>query len=484
MKVYIQVFFIILFFALQPAFAQKISSLKKEVLKEVDGLKPEVDEISEKLWDFSETALLEYKSCELLIGKLESAGFSIEKNVAGMPTAFIASYGSGEPVIGILAEFDALPSVGNSAIPEKKERADGITNGHGCGHNLFGAACVSSAIAIRKVMETKKIKGTLRLYGCPAEETVIGKVYMAKAGLFDDLDGALHWHPGTENSAWNATGSAMNNFEIEFFGKSSHSARDPWNGRSALDALEMLNFGVNQMREHVEPTARIHYVITNGGVAPNVVPNYTKVWYFARDIDRPRVESHYSRILKIAEGAAMATETEFKVKLITGVHEVLPNLPLLKEVQKNMDAIGAISYTDEELKWAKELQKNSGKEEKGIKGEVRPLESEVPAEKGGGSTDVAEVSYITPTSGFRATTAPYGIPWHSWQAASSHGTTIGRKGAFYATKILAMTGIEMFTNPELMEAAKKDFLERTGGKPYKCPIPENQQPPIPEQKNP
>ncbi|MDN5201315.1 amidohydrolase [Fulvivirgaceae bacterium BMA10] len=462
------------------SYAQKLSKLKKATLQEVEGLRDEVQSMAESLWQYSETALFEHKSCNLLISKLENAGFTIEKGVADMPTAFVASYGQGQPIIGILAEYDALPGVGNAPAPEKKGRDDGITSGHGCGHNLFGAATVGSAIAIKQIMEKQNLKGTIRLYGCPAEETVIGKVYMAKAGLFDDLDAALHWHPSTETQAWNRTGNAMNNFSVEFYGISAHGAADPWNGRSALDAVELMNYGVNLMREHVEPTTRIHYVIPNAGEAPNVVPSYAKVWYYVRDITRDKVEKLYDRLLKIAEGAAMATETEFKVSLFTGVHEVLSNEPLLKEIQTNMELLGPIQFTEEEQQWAKTMQKASGKEEVGLKGEIKPLKDEIPGHRGGGSTDVAEVSYITPTSGFSATSAPFGIPWHSWQASASHGTSIGHKSAQFATKLLAITGIEMLTNEKLLEAAKSDFKERTKGEPYKCPIPQDQKPPLPD----
>ena len=243
---------------------------------------------------------------------LEEAGFSIESGVAGMPTAFVATYGSGRPVIGVLAEYDALPGVGNAPVPEREPREDGVTSGHGCGHNLFGAASVAGAIALKRMMEDQGIEGTIKLFGTPAEETVVGKVYMAKAGVFDGLDAVIDWHPGTETEVKNQKGRAMNNFEVEFFGQAAHAAADPWNGRSALDAVEMMNYGANLLREHVMPTTRIHYVIPNAGQAPNVVPEYAKVWYYVRDIDRESVEKHYDRLLKIAEGAALATNTEHK----------------------------------------------------------------------------------------------------------------------------------------------------------------------------
>lgn len=274
-----------------------------------------------RLWEYSELPLRETRSAGFLIGKLEEAGFDIEINLADMPTAFVATYGGGSPVIGILAEYDALPGVGNEPVSERKARTDGVTSGHGCGHNLFGAASVGGAIALKALMGKNSLKGTLKLFGTPAEETVVGKVYMAKAGIFEGLDAVIEWHPGDDNEVRNQTGRAMNGFEVEFFGQAAHGSADPWNGRSALDAVELMNYGANLMREHIKPTARIHYVIPRAGEAPNVVPEYAKVWYYVRDINLTEVNKHYARILKIAEGAALATETTHKVHLITAVHE-------------------------------------------------------------------------------------------------------------------------------------------------------------------
>ena len=261
-----------------------------------------------------------------------------------MPTAFVASFGSGSPVIGVLAEFDALPSIGNAIVPRKEPREDGYPHGQGCGHNLFGAGSVGAAVAIKRTMEAHGLSGTVRLFGTPAEETVVGKVYMAKAGLFDDLDAALDWHPSLETKVSNQSGQAMNNFEVEFYGQAAHSAADPWNGRSALDAVEMMNYGANMMREHVRPTTRIHYVIPSAGEAPNVVPEYARVWYYVRDTARAPVDKYYDRLLKIAEGAALATATEFKVTLLTGVHSMLLNRPLQEAMQANLEYGGRSGF--------------------------------------------------------------------------------------------------------------------------------------------
>jgi aminobenzoyl-glutamate utilization protein B len=466
----------ILVFGSQPTFAQKSELLKRNVLDRVDSIEPLIEEMAIKLWDYSELALAETRSADLLVNILDEAGFKIQTNVADMPTAFVATYGAGSPVIGILAEYDALPGVGNQIVPERKPRADGVTSGQGCGHNLFGAASVGGAIALKQLMEKEGLTGTIKLFGTPAEETVVGKIYMAKAGVFDGLDAVLEWHPGGTNAVRNQTGRAMNSFEVEFFGQAAHGAADPWNGRSALDAVEMMNYGVNMMREHVRPTARMHYVIPRAGDAPNVVPEYARVWYFVRDINRAEVGKYYDRILKIAQGAALATETTHKVHLITGVHEYLLNRPLQEALQKNLELVGAPRYTEAEQEFARTLQRVTGKEEKGFNDKVKPLPDE-PGEVRGGSTDVADVSWIVPTAGFSVTTAAEDAPWHSWATTACSGTRAGRKGAVVAAKIIAATGVDLLTNPTLVKEAKAFFMKATGGKPYQSPIPADQKPP-------
>jgi aminobenzoyl-glutamate utilization protein B len=458
--------------------ARDLGSAQTLALDAAGQLEDLTGEISRDLWKLSETALKEERSAKLLSDVLGAEGFSVEPGVAGLPTAFLATWGEGRPIIGILAEYDALPGVGNAAVPERAPREDGVTAGQGCGHNLFGAASVVGAIAVKRAMEELGLEGTIRLYGTPAEETVVGKVYMAREGLFDDLDVGIDWHPGTETGTRNQPGRAMNSFTVEYFGQAAHGARDPWNGRSALDAVELMNYGVNLMREHVEPTARIHYVIPGGGDAPNVVPEYAKVWYYVRDANRETVQGYYDRILKIAEGAALATGTTHKVSLITGVHECLMNRPLQEAVQANLELVGGPEYTDEEQDFARRLQRFLEVEEKGYVGEVLPLQDEVqPLE--GGSTDVCEVSYIVPEIGFRVTTAAAGVPWHSWATTACHGTSAGIKGAVVAAKVIALTAADLVTDPELLAAAKKDFLERSGGRPYQSPVPADQPPPLP-----
>ena len=303
-----------------PASPQSVDQGKTSALAHATALEDLVTEMSSRLWDFAEIALEEHQSAAYLADVLENEGFTVERGVAGMPTAFVASWGSGRPILGVLAEYDALPNIGNAVVPGRAPRKDAHPHGQGCGHNLFGAASVASAIAIKRMMAEHGTAGTVRLYGTPAEETVVGKVYMARDGLFDDLDASIVWHPGQRTAVSNNRARALNNFEVTFRGQAAHGAFDPWNGRSALDAVELMNHGVNMMREHVEPSARIHYVIPNAGDAPNVVPEYARVWYYVRDTTRTAVEESYEWILDIADGAAKMTRTEYEAFLITGVH--------------------------------------------------------------------------------------------------------------------------------------------------------------------
>jgi aminobenzoyl-glutamate utilization protein B len=457
---------------------QASSPARQAALSQTQGLEEQTRQLSMDLWEYSEIALREERSVELLGNFLESEGFDVRRSVAGMPTAFVASWGSGSPRIGILAEYDALPGVGNAAKPERSTREDGVTSGQGCGHNLFGAASTTAAVAIKRTMQEQDIEGTIVLYGTPAEETVVGKVFMAREGLFDDMDAVLDWHPSDETKTRNDPGQAMNSFTVEFFGQAAHGAYDPWNGRSALDGVELLNYGVNMMREHIEPTARIHYVIPEGGDAPNVVPEYAKVWYYVRDLNRDSVEGYYQRILKVAEGAALATGTTHEVTLITGVHECLMNRPIQEAIQANLELAGDAGFTPDDQAFGKKLQRFLEIEEAGFVGEVQPLEDEIePAT--GGSTDVCEVSYIVPQAGFSIATAAKAVPWHSWATTACHGTEAGVRGAQAAARVLALTGIDLLTDTELLAAARRDFQERTRGESYQSPIPAELEPPLP-----
>jgi len=463
----------------QSAAGQGTEESKAQVLSMVGELKSTSDQIASFLWTNAETALREHRSAAFLADLLEQKGFQVERGVAGMPTAFVATYGSGRPVIGILAEFDALPGVGNRAEPRRIARDDGVTAGHGCGHNLFAAGSVTAVLALERLIADRGLGGTIKLFGTPAEETVVGKVYMANAGLFAGLDAALDWHPDDKTRVGNSATQAMNSFEVEFFGQAAHSAYDPWNGRSALDAVEMMNYGVNLMREHIRPTARIHYVIPSAGEAPNVVPEYARVWYYVRDLNREEVEKYYQRILKIAEGATLATRTTHKVRLLTGVHEYLFNRPLQEALQANLERVGPPAFTDEEQAFARALQRETGAPEEGFSTAIEPLADSVqPAE--GGSTDVAEVSYMTPTAPLNVATAALAVPWHSWATTACHGTSAGRRGALVAAQVLAATGVDILTRPELVQRMRAAFEEATASRPYVSPIPVDQAPPLPD----
>ena len=313
----------------------RMNICKRDAVEWIDAYHQRFEEAARALHDFAETALKEYKSVKYLARMLEQEGFTVERGLADMPTAFMATYGSGKPVVGILAEYDALPGLSQKPAITYKEAVNPGAPGHGCGHNLFGAGSVAAALAIKSVMEQQKLPGTVKLFGCPAEEIVVGKVYMTKDGLFDGLDACFTWHPWNKNRAHIGITLAMNNFEVVFRGKTAHGAADPWNGRSALDAVELMNIGVNYLREHVKPTVRIHYIINDGGEAPNIVPDYARVWYFVRDINRTGVEDVYKRVLKCAEGAVLKTDTTMEVNLITGVYEYLTNQTLTAKLDRN-----------------------------------------------------------------------------------------------------------------------------------------------------
>ena len=457
--------------------APSVDALRERAWAAVEARESRLVGLSDQLWRLAETALREDRSAAALADYLEEEGFRVERGVAGMPTAFVARWGRGEPVIGILAEFDALPGISNRAEPRRAPVVDGGA-GHGCGHNLFGSGSVGAAVAAKAVLEAEGLPGTIVLYGSPAEETVVGKVYMAKAGVFDDADVVLDWHPGHKTETSFERSRALNNFTVEFFGRTAHGAADPWNGRSALDAVELLNHAVNMMREHLPPSIRIHYVIADGGGAPNVVPEYARVWYYVRDLDREGVERAYAWILKAAEGAALATETRHEVTLTTGVHGYLLNRPLAEVLDRNLRAVGAPEWSESEQAFARAIQRETGKEEKGMHEGIEPLPAEeVPAQ--GGSTDVAEVSRIAPTAKISVASAPLDAPWHAWPVVAAGGMSIGHKSMLTAAKTLAATAVELAVSPELVAAARADFEARTGGERYVSPIPADQAPPVP-----
>jgi len=458
----------------------KLTPLKKEAFAWVEASMPELAKMNDDIWSFAEVAMEEYQSAEVLASYLEKNGFKLERGVASMPTAFVAVYGSGELVIGILAEYDALPGLSQQAVSNKKSIEEGKP-GHGCGHNIFGVASVASAVALKETMEKHGLQGTIKLFGCPAEETVVGKVFMARDGVFDGLSCCIQWHPSAENAVSLESSNAMNQFEVEFFGKTAHSAGDPWHGRSALDAVELTDIGLNYLREHLLPTARIHYVILDGGGAPNVVPDYARAWYYVRDVDRENVEKNYERVLKIIDGASKMTETTYKVNFRSGVHEVLPNRAGSEVVYSNLLLTGPPKFSPEEQSFAREIQKNLGIEEKGLKSDIDPFK--LPQRSwGGGSTDVAEVSWLTPTTGLGVAFKPIDTPGHHWSSVACAGMSIGHKSLATAAKVMAASGIDFLTRPEIVQKMREEWTEKKKGKEYKFPLPKELKPPLKPKK--
>lgn len=455
---------------------KKESKNKPAIIASVEKHQQELVTLSDQIWAFAEPAMMEYKSAKVLADYAEAQGFKVERGVAEIPTAFIATYGSGSPIIGILGEFDALPGLSQKAEPFKEALVEGAA-GQGCGHNMFGAGSLGAAVAIKELMEQGKLQGTIRFYGTPAEEDLAGKVYMARAGLFNDLDVCLDWHPGYENEANMSSSQAVTDFSISFKGKSAHAASDPWNGRSALDAAEFFTTGINALREHVKPTVRMHYVYTDAGQVPNVIPATSSVWLWIRDSSRSGVMEVAERMKKIAEGAALMAGVDYEVKLNSGLYELLINQAGAKLLHKNMEYVGPITYTKEELEFGEKIMKEYGLEPAGISGEIKPLATEskdVP----GGSTDVGDVSYIVPEITLLATTAPYESPWHSWVVVACGGMSIGHKGMLFAAKSLGTTMVDLFENANLRKEIKAEFLKRKGNEVWEAMLPAGP-PPVP-----
>jgi aminobenzoyl-glutamate utilization protein B len=458
---------------------QSADSSEKEAIAWIESNRTALITVAGHIWNYAETALLETKSAQELSAFIEGHGFSVTRGVADMPTAFVATFGSGKPVIGILGEFDALPGLSQKAGSPSKEALVEGASGHGCGHNLFGVASAGAAIAIKETMEKHNLRGTIKFFGCPAEETVVGKVYMAKAGLFNSLDICLDWHPGPENEVSLDTTSASNNFEVTFHGVSAHAAAAPWDGRSALDAVELMDVGANFLREHVHPTVRIHYVIPDGGKVPNVVPDYAKVWYYVRGKDRPEVDEVYQRVLKIADGADMMAGTSHEVYLITGVYNKLVNRVVARVLHKNLELVGAPQFTPQEQALARGIQRSLGKAEEGMATQIRPLE-EPQGYSGGASTDVADVSWIVPTATLGTACWPLGAPAHSWAVTTCSGSSIGFQGMVTAAKTIAAAGIETLTDPKIIQDARAEFQQQTKGFTYQSAVPQSQKPRLPK----
>ncbi len=415
-----------------------------------------------EIWNYAEMGYQEEKSSALIKSILKEEGFRIESGVAEIPTAFIASYGSGSPVIGILGEYDALPGVSQTSSPFREKRED-VVAGHACGHHLFGAGSMAAAIQVKNWMQANNQQGTVRFYGTPAEEGGGGKVYLVRAGLFDDVDAVLHWHPGNQNSAHAASSLANKSAKFRFYGTAAHAARYPFLGRSALDAVESMNFMVNLMREHIPQESRVHYVITSGGEAPNVVPEYAEVFYYCRHPDMKQVKENFEWIVKIAESAAKATETKMEYEVIHGLYNVLPNETLGRLMHDNLSYVGGYTYTPEEKAFAEKIVSTFSW---GDNVSLNLTENIAPfkvIEKGeGGSTDVGDVSWAVATTGMRAATWVPGTSSHTWQAVAAGGTSIGKRGMLMAAKSISLTAIDLFRNPDTLAKAKSELIRRRG----------------------
>ncbi len=432
---------------------------KLEVFKLIDSKNDFYTSIEQKIWGFAEVGFQETQSSVLLQQTLKEAGFQIEAGVAGMPTAFIATYGSGKPVIGILGEYDALPGVAQEAVPELKP-IDGQKAGHACGHHLFGTASAAAAIAVKDWLVASKKSGTIKFFGTPAEEGGSGKVYLVRDGFFSGVDAVFHWHPSARNSATYSSSLSNKSGKFRFYGVASHASGSPQRGRSALDAVEAMDAMVNMLREHVEERTRIHYVITRGGEAPNVVPAFAEAYYYVRHPNPEEVKSVWDRVTKAAQGASIGTDTRFEVEVTGGVYNLLANEVLAKTVDDNLRATGGYTYTPVEKEFAQKIQQTfSVKPPLESTGEIAKFG---PGDDIGGSTDVSDISWVVPTAGLGTATWVPGTAAHSWQAVAAGGMSIGSKGMMMAAKTLAGSMIDAFSNPKLIEDSWKELNKRRG----------------------
>ncbi|RLT52505.1 MAG: amidohydrolase [Chloroflexi bacterium] len=451
--------------------------------------------IAQEIWSHPQIGLQETFAAALLAKELAEAGFKIEWGVGQMPTAFVATWGTGGPVLGFLGEYDALPGL-SQTVAAAKQAVEVLGPGHGCGHNLFGTACMAAAMALKTAMQQSNIKGTIRFYGCPAEETLVGKVFMARDGAFDDLDAAISWHPGSTNIVWNGSSLALNSFKVNFHGVAAHAGAEPEMGRSALDGVLLMDVGMNYLREHVIDKARIHSVVTSGGQAPNVVPAFAQVWYFVRAPHRRQVDEIYARVLEIAQGAALVGGTRPEVEVITGGDDPLPPHTPPGFLLWPQPAADGMRFTDQERSFAKDLQATfpAGSVQRdfdwmqksarsGIAAaEVdNPLWEQVLAHSDtpplmGGSTDIGDVSWITPTAQLTTCCWPLGTPGHSWQTVASSGSSIGVKGMLFAAQGMALAGLELLAKPALLQAARAEFITAKNGAEYVTALAKNSVP--------
>lgn len=435
--------------------------------------------ISDAIWNYAELGMQEFNSSALLMKALEEEGFNVEKGVAGMPTCFVASWGSGKPVIGILGEYDALPMISQKPLtPVQMPIVDGAP-GHGCGHNMMGTAGIAAAIAVKKSMEQNSLSGTIKFFGSPAEETVISRPYMVRDGIFKDVDAVIDNHASSDMStSYGVNGNAVMSVVFSFKGKTAHAAGAPWSGRSALDGVELMNVASNYLREHLFYTYRLHYVITEGGEAPNVVPDKASVWYYIRNTDE-RLEEMYKRVLDCAKGAAVASGTTLDtVVVLTAIHQRHSNKGMAETIQRNIELIGLPQWTEEEQVFAKALQKELGEKETGFPLKLKALKEPSEIQVGGGSSDVGEVTLIAPTATLNF---PGGVPGeigHHWSTVTSGYGTAAWKGLNTGAKVMAASALDLLTKPKLLEEIKKEFAEYSKDHPYKSFLPEGAKPPL------
>jgi aminobenzoyl-glutamate utilization protein B len=435
--------------------------------------------ISDSIWGFAELGMQEFKSSAILIKTLESEGFKVEKGVAGMPTCFVASWGSGKPVIGILGEYDALPMISQKALFPKQIPLVAGGPGHGCGHNMMGTAAIAAAIAVKQSMIDNNIRGTIKFFGSPAEETIISRPYMVREGVFKDVDAVIDNHASSNfNTFYGVDGNAVLSVVFTFRGKTAHAAGSPWAARSALDAVEIMDVATNFLREHLFYTYRMHYVITEGGEAPNVVPDRASVWYYIRNTDE-RLEEMYKRVIDCARGAAIATGTTLDtIRVITGIHQRHANKGLAETIQRNIELVGLPTWTDKEQVFAKALQKELGEKETGYPDSVNPLRRPSGIQVGGGSSDVGEVTMIAPTA---TVNFPGGVPGaigHHWSSVAAYYGSASWKGLNAGAKVMAATVLDLFTKPKLLEDIKTEFADYSKNHPYKSFLPQGAKPPL------
>lgn len=433
----------------------------KDVIASLEAKQDKYAAIAMQIWNNPELGYLEENSSKLLQATLSDAGFRIKTGIADIPTAFTAEFGSGYPVIAILGEFDALPGVSQKAVSNREAVVEG-GSGHACGHHLFGTASAAASIAVKDWLEATGTKGTIRFYGTPAEEGGAGKVYISRAGALDDVDAVLHWHPSSRNGAGATSTLANKSAKFRFYGEASHAAASPERGRSALDAVESMNYMVNMLREHVPMETRIHYVITHGGEAPNVVPAFAEAFYYVRNPDVANVKTIFEKVVKAAEGAALGTNTEMKYEVIHGLYNVLPNETLARIMHKNLEIVGGVKYSAKDKEFATEILKTYPNMKVSLESanQIAPF---VVREKGtGGSTDVGDVSWLVPTAGMGAATWVPGTSAHTWQAVAAGGTDIGIKGMMVAAKTITLTAMDIFNDPDVTKKAKEELLKRRG----------------------